>query len=84
MAADPHRITLQVRGGPVDVDAMNVAQIASSITWSVPAAGRGVDPATAQAQVNAQADTLSALMGTRHNTAVAGNVSDGKGVDIYL
>ena len=55
---------------------MNVAQIASSITWSVPSAGRGVDPATAQAQVNAQADTLSALMGTRHNTAVANNVSE--------
>ena len=63
---------------------MNVGQIASSITWSVPPAGRGVDPATAQAQVNAQAETLSALMGTRHNTAVVGNVSDGKGADIFM
>ncbi|MFF5233118.1 hypothetical protein [Dactylosporangium sp. NPDC000521] len=63
---------------------MDVGSIASSITWSVPAAGRGVDPATAQAQVNAQADTLSALMGTRHNTAIAAGLSDGKGVDIYL
>ncbi|GAB3854689.1 hypothetical protein ACFPIJ_60665 [Dactylosporangium cerinum] len=63
---------------------MNVAQIASSITWSVPSAGRGLDPETAQAQVNAQADTLSALMGTRHNTAVANNITDGQGVDVYL
>ncbi|MDG6101670.1 hypothetical protein Daura_38585 [Dactylosporangium aurantiacum] len=63
---------------------MNVGQIASSITFSVPPAGRGVDPATAQAQVNAQADTLSALMGSRHNTTVASSVSDGKGVDIYV
>ena len=63
---------------------MNVGQIASSITFSVPPAGRGVDPATAQEQVNAQADTLSALMGSRHNTAVANSVSDGKGVDIYV
>jgi hypothetical protein len=69
---------------------MNVARIASSITWSVPSAGRGVDPDTAQAQVNAQADTLSALsalsalMGTRHNTAVAAKISDGQGVDVHL
>ena len=63
---------------------MNVGQIASSITFSVPPAGRGVDPATSQAQVNAQADTLSALMGSRHNTTVASSVSDGKGVDIYV
>lgn len=63
---------------------MNVAQIASSITYSVPPAGRGVDPDTAQAQVNSQADTLTALMGSRHNTAVANNVSDGQGVDLYL
>jgi hypothetical protein len=63
---------------------MNVGSIASSVAWSVPPAGHGVDPATAKAQVNAQADTLSALMGSRHNTAVASNVSDGKGVDLYV
>ena len=40
--------------------------------------------AMSQAQVNAQADTLSQLMGTRHNARVAANVSDGKGVDLYM
>jgi hypothetical protein len=68
-----------------DVDAMNIASVASSVVYSIPAAGSGpVDPATAQAQVNAQADTLTALMGAKHNTTVAANVSDGQGVDLYL
>lgn len=63
---------------------MNVAQIASSVTFTVPSAGRTVDPATAKAQVNAQAATLGALMGSKHSGAVAGGLSDGKGVDLYL
>ncbi|MEV6926567.1 hypothetical protein AB0M46_18985 [Dactylosporangium sp. NPDC051485] len=59
-------------------------RIGDSITFSVPAAGTRVDPATRQAQVNAQADTLSRLIGTKHNLQVAANVSDGKGVDLYM
>ncbi|MET7419519.1 hypothetical protein [Dactylosporangium sp. NPDC005555] len=63
---------------------MNVAQIASPITFSMPRAGGTLDPATAKAQVNAQADTLGALMGSKHSSAVASGLSDGKGVDILL
>ncbi|GAA2629195.1 hypothetical protein GCM10010399_71150 [Dactylosporangium fulvum] len=63
---------------------MSVGSIGSSVTWSVPAAGAPVDPGTRRAQVNAQADTLSALLGTKHNLQVAANVSDGTGVDLYM
>ncbi|MER7283273.1 hypothetical protein ACQP2P_33590 [Dactylosporangium sp. CA-139114] len=59
-------------------------RIGDAITFSMPAAGTPVDPATRQAQVNAQADTLSQLMGTKHNVQVAANVTDGKGVDLYM
>ncbi|WP_432841126.1 hypothetical protein [Dactylosporangium sp. CA-092794] len=59
-------------------------RIGDAVTFSVPAAGTKVDPATRQAQVNAQADTLTQLLSTKHNLRVAANVSDGKGVDIYL
>lgn len=62
---------------------MNVGSIASPVTFSVPSAGRGVDPATAKAQVNAQAATLTALMGSKHGSAVAGNITDGKGIDLF-
>ncbi|WP_432992843.1 hypothetical protein [Dactylosporangium sp. CA-233914] len=59
-------------------------RIGDAVTFSVPAAGTQVDPATRQAQVNAQADTLSRLLGAKHNVQVAAKVSDGKGVDLYM
>jgi len=59
-------------------------RIGDSGTFNVAAAGTPVDPATRQARVNAQADTLSQLMGTKHNVQVAANISDGKGVDLYM
>ena len=63
---------------------MSVGSIGSSATWNVVSAGSTVQPAARQAQVNAQADTLSQLMGSKQSTKVAANVSDGKGVDIYM
>ncbi|MFI5912498.1 hypothetical protein [Dactylosporangium sp. NPDC051541] len=59
-------------------------RIGDSVTFNVVAAGTQVDPATRQAQVNAQADTLGQLMGTKHNVQVAANVNDGQGVDLYV
>lgn len=59
-------------------------RIGDAVTFTVPQAGAPTDPATRQARVNAQADTLTQLMGTKHNVQVAANVSDGKGVDLYL
>ncbi|WP_426511942.1 hypothetical protein ACPPVO_15720 [Dactylosporangium sp. McL0621] len=59
-------------------------RIGDSITFSLPAAGSPIDPAARKARVNAQADTLSQLMGTKHNVRVAANVTDGKGVDLYM
>ncbi|WP_433060503.1 hypothetical protein [Dactylosporangium sp. CS-033363] len=59
-------------------------RIGDSITFSVPNAGAPVDPAARKAQVNAQADTLSQLMGAKHGGKVAANLSDGQGVDLYM
>jgi hypothetical protein len=63
---------------------MSVASVGSSATWNVVSAGSTVDPGTRRAQVNEQADTLSQLMGSRQSTKVAANISDGKGVDLYM
>lgn len=59
-------------------------RIGDAVTWSVPSAGGTVDPATRKAQVNAQADTLSQLMGTRNSMKVAANLTDGQGIDLYM
>jgi hypothetical protein len=59
-------------------------RIGDATTFNVPPAGTPVDPAARQARVNAQADTLTLLMGTKHNVQVAANVSDGQGVDVYV
>jgi hypothetical protein len=59
-------------------------RIGDPATFTVPSAGATVDPAARQARVNAQADTLSQVMATKHSVRVAANVSDGKGVDLYL
>jgi hypothetical protein len=58
-------------------------RIGDSTTFSVSPAGTPVDPAARQARVNAQADTLSALMGTKHSGKAAAGLSDGQGVDLY-
>jgi hypothetical protein len=59
-------------------------RIGDAATFTVPAAGATADPATRQAQVNAQADTLTQLMSTKHTVRVAAAVTDGQGVDLYL
>jgi hypothetical protein len=59
-------------------------RIGDPATFSVPAAGTPVNPAAQKAQVNAQADTLSQLMASKHGGKVAANVSDGQGVDVYM
>ncbi|WP_238010043.1 hypothetical protein KZZ52_20390 [Dactylosporangium sp. AC04546] len=56
----------------------------SAATWSVPSAGQQVDPAARRAQVNAQAATLSQLMGSKHGEKVAAAVTNGVGVDLYM
>jgi hypothetical protein len=64
---------------------MAVGSIGSGASWTVPAAGSPpADPQAHQAQVNAQADQLSAMMATKHSGLVAANIADGKGVDLLL
>jgi len=63
---------------------MSFGSIGSSATWGVVSAGSTVDPAARRAQVNAQAETLAQLMGSKHGSMVAANITDGKGVDLYM
>ncbi len=58
---------------------------ANAVSWTVPAAGvQAADPQAQREQANAQADLLKSLMSVKHTGTVAANVSDGKGVDLYL
>jgi hypothetical protein len=65
---------------------MSIGSIGSggAASWTPTAGGAPVDPRVQRAQVNAQADTLQALMGTRHTTIVAARVADGQGIDLFM
>jgi hypothetical protein len=66
---------------------MSVSSISAGATFAFRVAtGGGVppDPASQQAQVNGQADLLTALMGMKHPAIVAAHLSDGTGVDLYM
>ncbi|RZU54342.1 hypothetical protein EV385_6293 [Krasilnikovia cinnamomea] len=63
---------------------MSVGAIGST-PFAVIAAGQQQDPYSQQAQVNAQADLLNALVSSDlPMKLVVANLSDGRGVDLYL
>jgi hypothetical protein len=62
---------------------MNIGSISPG-AWTQAARSIVVDPSAQQAQASEQADLLKGLLGIRHAQMAASNVSDGKGVDIYM
>ncbi len=63
---------------------MSVSAI-GSVSFSVLAPGQMQDPQSRQAQVNAQADLLQALVSTDlPMKMVQSTLSDGRGVDLYM
>jgi hypothetical protein len=65
---------------------MSVSSISAGATFAFRVATGGItpDPASQQAQVNGQADLLSALMGVKLPAIAAAHLSDGTGVDLYM
>jgi hypothetical protein len=65
---------------------MSVGSIGAGAAFAfrVATVGSVPDPDTQRAQVNAQADLLSALRGVNRGSVAAARVTDGAGVDIYM
>jgi hypothetical protein len=65
---------------------MSVGSIGAGAAFAfrVATAGSAPDPATQRAQVNAQADLLSALRGVNQGAVAAARLTDGAGIDLYM
>ncbi|MEU7904940.1 hypothetical protein [Actinoplanes sp. NPDC049118] len=65
---------------------MSVSSVGAGAMFAFRAAtGAGTpSPSAQQAEVNAQADLLQALMGLRLPAIAAARLSDGTGVDLYM
>jgi hypothetical protein len=65
---------------------MSVSSVGAGAMFALRAAiGAGtLSPSAQQGQVNAQADLLQALMGSRLPAIAAAHLSDGVGVDLYM
>jgi hypothetical protein len=63
---------------------ISVLGAGAAFAFRVATGGGAPDPRTQKAQVNAQADLLQALMGSKLPAVAAAQLSDGTGVDLYI